>query len=286
MENKLGSNNVTYVHCNVESEKDLKNAIDTCVKKYGKIDCLFNNAGFVGDSSSIEDIEEAGYDKTMNVLLRAVVFGSKYAVKAMKAQGNGGSIISTASVAGISAGFGPMVYSVAKGAVMHFTKLLAVEQGPNNIRFNAICPGGILTPLLAGAGAGSPNENEWQTNPDAVKKRMEETANRMNLAQPIRRHGQPSDIAKTALFLASDLSEFVTGQSIAVDGGLTSGRDRAGDLQRNIDLVNDENAVKMMKFLGSMPEEKRMQFMFQARQRQMSNTGESNNKKVKIGSKM
>jgi NAD(P)-dependent dehydrogenase (short-subunit alcohol dehydrogenase family) len=172
---------------------------------------MYNNAGFGGVSGPIDETDMAGYDYTMSVLFRGVVLGMKHASRVMKKQGSG-SIISTASVAGVGAIFGPHVYSAAKAAVIHLSKTVAVELGPFGVRANAICPGGIATPIF-GKGMGLTIEQADQSV-DVMKATL---AN----AQPIKRSGVPNDIAEAALWLASDASSFVTGHALVVDGGIT-----------------------------------------------------------------
>ena len=158
----------------------------------------------------------AGFDQTVGVLFKGVMLGMKYAVPVMARQGSG-SIINTASIAGLSGGFGPHTYCGCKAAVIHISKTVALEVGPKGIRVNAICPGAIATPIfgrilgLSGDAA------------DRSAKMMEDV---FHTFQPIKRSGLPSDIAKTALFLASDESSFISGQAISVDGALTTGRER------------------------------------------------------------
>jgi NAD(P)-dependent dehydrogenase (short-subunit alcohol dehydrogenase family) len=146
----------------------------------------------------------------MQVLLRSVFLGMKYASPVMKAQGSG-SIISTSSVAGIIAGDGPHIYATAKAAVIQLTKSVALELAEHGVRVNAICPGATVTPLVL---AGVPNTPQAE---DAVKAGFARY-------QPIPRAGEAIDIARAALWLTSDDSTFVTGQAIVVDGGLTTGR--------------------------------------------------------------
>ena len=128
----------------------------------------------------------------------------------MKAQGSG-SIISTASVAGMRAGYAPHLYSVAKCSVIMLTKTVALELGADGIRVNCICPGVIVTPLAAG-------------RPDASAERLEEFRQQSAPVQPLGRAGEPVDIANAALWLASDESSFVTGHAQVVDGGIEAGR--------------------------------------------------------------
>ncbi len=208
--------NLVYQHTDVANEAHVKAAVDLAVSKFGRLDCIFNNAGMGGVSGEIQDIDMAGFDTTVGVLFKGVVLGMKYAAPVMKAQ-NSGSIISTASIAGLGGGFGPHIYSACKAAVVHLTKCVALELGKNNIRVNAICPGGIATSIF-GRGVGLPSQLA-----DQSAKLMESVLTNF---QPIRRSGMPDDIARMALFLASDESTFVSGQAIAVDGAIMAGRER------------------------------------------------------------
>jgi len=150
----------------------------------------------------------------MNVLLKGVFAGAKHAARQMKAQGNG-VIINTASVAGLQAGFGPLVYSAAKAAVAHFSRCLAVELAPFGIRVNAICPGLILTNIFTNS-LGIPAEMR-----EAMLPKIDAA---LASWPPMGRSGIPADIANAALWLASPEAAYVTGQAITVDGGLTAGR--------------------------------------------------------------
>ena len=198
-----------YQRVDVADEGEVKAAVKRAVDEFGRLDCMFNNAGFGGAIGPIETTPVEDYDRTMNVLLRGVFLGMKHAAPVMKAQG-AGSIISTASVAGLGGGRGPHIYSAAKAAVINLTRSVALELGESGVRVNCICPGGIATPLLAkGLGGGE----------DAVE------MIRVALAgfQSIKRGGLPEDIANAALWLASDESSFVNGHALVVDGGLTAG---------------------------------------------------------------
>jgi len=198
-----------YQHVDVADEAEVKAAVRRAVDEFGRLDCMFNNAGFGGAIGPIETTPVEDYDRTMNVLLRGVFLGMKHAAPVMKAQGSG-SIISTASVAGLGGGRGPHIYSAAKAAVINLTRSVALELGESGVRVNCICPGGIATPLLAkGLGGGE----------EAVE--MVRTA--LAGFQSIRRGGVPDDIANAALWLASDESSFVNGHALVVDGGLTAG---------------------------------------------------------------
>jgi NAD(P)-dependent dehydrogenase (short-subunit alcohol dehydrogenase family) len=200
-----------YRRTDVTVEDDVKAAVALAASKFGRLDCIFNNAGIVGTVGPIEDTPADEYDLTMNVLLRGPFFGMKHAAPVMKSQGDGGSIISTASVAGVTGGDGPHIYSAAKAGVMHLSRSVALELAEYGIRVNAICPGGIVTPLIT---QGIPN----------VEQAADMARAGLKMFQPIRRAGEATDIAQCALWLASDESTFVTGQAIVVDGGLTAGR--------------------------------------------------------------
>ncbi|MBW2232350.1 MAG: glucose 1-dehydrogenase [Deltaproteobacteria bacterium] len=215
MEQEFGSS-LAYAHCDVAIESDVKAAVDLAVERFGRLDCMFNNAGIGGVSGAIEEIDMEGFDQTVGVLFKGVVLGMKYAMPVMAEQGSG-SIINTSSIAGTHGGYGPHIYSGCKAAVVQITKTVALEVGPKGIRVNAICPGAIATSIF-GRGLGLPTEAA-----DRSAKLMEGAFQSL---QPIKRSGLPSDIAKTALFLASDDSTFVSGQAIAVDGALTTGRER------------------------------------------------------------
>lgn len=198
-----------YQHTDVAEESAVKAAVQRALDEFGRLDCMFNNAGFGGAVGPIESTPIEEYDRTMAVLLRGVFLGMKHAAPIMKAQ-RSGSIISTASVAGLGGGRGPHIYSAAKAAVINLTRSVALELGEDNVRVNAICPGGIATPLIA-KGIGGTDEA------------LELAKGALAQFQSIKRAGMPEDIANAALWLASDESTFVTGQAIVVDGGLTAG---------------------------------------------------------------
>jgi len=202
-----------YQRTDVSQEEDVRAAVQRAVDEYGRLDCIYNNAGFGGAVGPIEEIPVDEYDATMNVLLRGVFLGMKHAAPVMKAQGSG-SIISTASVAGLRGGDGPHIYSAAKAAVVHLTRSVSLELAESGVRVNCICPGGIATPIFKGA-----------ILPDMEDSAVVEMVKPFLVQfQPIKRSGLPEDIARAALWLTSDESSFVTGQAIVVDGGFTAGR--------------------------------------------------------------
>ena len=198
-----------FAPCEVRDEAEVKAAVDLALDRWGRLDCMFNNAGFGGALGPLEAIPAEEFDLSFDVLVRGVFLGMKHAIPAMKAQGSG-SIVNTGSIAGITAGRGPQVYSAAKAAVVHLSRVSAMELGEHSVRVNCVCPGYIATPLSANT-VGKPDS--------LIEERLDDYA----LQQPIPRVGRPRDIAETVLFLASDRSTFVTGQAITVDGGAASG---------------------------------------------------------------
>ena len=206
---------VDFLHTDVALEADVKRMIDYAVERFGKLDCLFNNAGSPAPRGGIATIPMAEYEAAFAVLLGGVVLGMKHAAPVMLARG-AGSIINNGSVAGVLAGYGSsIIYSAAKAAVIHLTTLVAMELGESNIRVNCISPGSIATGAF-GKIAGLPAD-EAEKTAEAVKQLL-------GNAQPIRRAGLTDDIALAAVFLASDDSTFINGHNLIVDGGLTGGR--------------------------------------------------------------
>jgi NAD(P)-dependent dehydrogenase (short-subunit alcohol dehydrogenase family) len=203
-----------FFHTDVSREPEVKAVIDRAVERFGRLDCMFNNAGFARAPGGIEEISVEDWESHMAVLLRGVFLGMKHAAPVMKRQGSG-SIISTASIAGIQTGFSGHIYSAAKAAVIHLTRCVAMELGEAGVRVNCICPGGIATPIFGRA---------YGLAPDAAEKTVETIKAALASLQPIRRAGLPEDVAGAALWLASDDSGFVNGHALVVDGGLTGGR--------------------------------------------------------------
>jgi len=204
-----------YVHADVASESDVRGMIDFAVERHGQLDCLFNNAGFGGEGAAIHELDTGElFHRTVDVLFKGVVLGMKYAAPVLREQ-RAGCILSTASVAGVTAGYGGHIYTAMKAAVINLTKAVAVELGPFGVRVNAICPGGITTPIFFGGGeALEPGQEEGA---------LQQLRTVLGRAQPIPRAGEPLDIAHMAAFLASDEAAFVSGQAIVVDGALLAG---------------------------------------------------------------
>lgn len=192
-----------FVPTDVTKESDIEQLVATAEDEFGGLDCIFNNAGVGGAFGPIGETAVEDWDFTFHVLVRGVFLGIKHASNVMRRQNHGGSIISTASIAALSGGAGSHAYSSAKAAVATLTQSAAVELSDSAIRVNAIAPGIIVTPLFLG---------------DREDKMLDVAQN----AQPWPRLGNGDDIANMALFLASDESEFISGQMMVVDGGLTA----------------------------------------------------------------
>lgn len=198
-----------FVATDVSVEQDMAELVAHAVDDHGRIDCLFSNAGFGGALGPIGDTSEADFDLTFDVLVKSVFFGMKHAGPVMAQRGQG-SIINTASIAALQAGWSPHLYMAAKSAVIALTRSVAMELGDAGVRVNAICPGAIATPLLAGY-------------PNADEAAIDAARTAFATVTPIGRIGEPEDLAAMALFLASDESSFVTGQAFVVDGGASTG---------------------------------------------------------------
>jgi len=206
---------VEYVRADVSVEDDVAKLIQRTVDRHGSIDCLFNNAGCPAPTGSIADVDMDFYQRAMDVLVAGVVHGIKHIAPIMKARG-AGSIINNGSVAGQQAGWSSsIIYSMAKAAVIHLTRCVAMELGESGVRVNSISPGGIATGIF-GKALGLPDDKAEQTT-EIVKQALA-------TMQPIKRAGIPDDIAYAAVFLASDESSFINARDIVVDGGLLGGR--------------------------------------------------------------
>ncbi len=211
---ELGSNAI-YHETDVTREEDIKAMVERSVDEFGRLDCLFNNAG-AGTPGSFESVTQEQFDFAMKLLLASAVMGIKYSLPIMKEQG-GGSIINNSSIATLRTRQAHFLYGIAKAGLTHLSYLAGCELGPLGIRVNSISPGAIATPIFWG---GSQIAQGLSDEENAAKQAKLEK----NLAHatPLPRSGLPLDIANAALFLASDEGSFVNCHDLVVDGGRIS----------------------------------------------------------------
>jgi len=198
-----------FSRCDVSELAQLQASMEETISAFGRVDILFNNAA-TSTGGYVADLDPEGWDRSLRVMLTAAMYGMKVAIPHMLEQG-GGSIISTSSIYGHVSSPGNAPYATAKAGLINLTRTAALEYGRKGIRVNAICPGAVETPML-----------------DAVVrlglKSHEAIAEMHALGRTIR----PEEIANLVLFLASDESSAITGQSIVIDGGLLAGCDLTG----------------------------------------------------------
>jgi NAD(P)-dependent dehydrogenase (short-subunit alcohol dehydrogenase family) len=209
-----------FQHTNVAHEASITAAVDRAVSHFGRLDCMFANAGIVGAMGPIDEIPVEEYDATMGINLRGVFLCMKHAARVMKPQ-KSGAILCTSSIAALQGGLGPHVYAAAKSALIALTKNVASELVSQGIRVNCIAPGNMATEMIAGLATG---------DPDKVAVIEEGMAN----SSPIPgRAGRADDIAHAAVYLASDAAAFVNGHTLVVDAGLTTGSGQSMPLFAN-----------------------------------------------------
>ncbi len=198
---EIGPASAAAMTVDVSKSDDVREMMARTKALYGRLDVLFNNAGIEGAQAPTAEYDEAEFERVLAVNARGVFLGMKYGIPLMLETG-GGSIINTASVAGLVGFPGIVAYTASKGAVIQMTKTTALEYATQGIRVNAICPGVIWTPMVERFAGGS-----------------EEAQAQLTLSEPVGRLGQPEEVAALALFLAGDESSFVTGAALPVDGG-------------------------------------------------------------------
>jgi NAD(P)-dependent dehydrogenase (short-subunit alcohol dehydrogenase family) len=190
---------IAFVRCDVAKESDVANLVAEAVKRFGRLDIAYLNAGVGGAFGPIAETDVDDWDYTFAVLTRSVFLGMKHAAPVLKRQG-GGVILVTASIAGMVGGGGSHAYSAAKAAVINLIENVAAELGPDRIRVVGIAPGVISTPLV------------HRGRPEKYEKQFAQ--------QPWPDRGEPEVIADVASFLVSDEARFITGETVKVDGGL------------------------------------------------------------------
>ncbi|EIV94805.1 SDR family NAD(P)-dependent oxidoreductase [Frankia sp. QA3] len=197
-----------YVHADVSDDDQVAGLVDTAVRHFGGLDIMFNNASGAGDQAGFVDLGPDGLDRSLRLIVGSAVSGHRHAARVFIEQGRGGSIITTSSGSGLRGGLGQPSYVIGKHAVIGVVRQAAAELGRHGIRSNAICPGITMTPVL-GMGIARDRRPAF----------MEHLAEALRDEQPAGRVGQPEDIAAAVVFLASDLSRFVNGVILPVDGG-------------------------------------------------------------------
>jgi 3alpha(or 20beta)-hydroxysteroid dehydrogenase len=193
----------------VTREADVKRYVEQACAKYGGVDVLFNNAGMEGECSDVSECDLADFDRVMAVNVRGVLLGMKYVVPVMCERG-GGAIVNTASVAGLSGASLLTSYCASKHAVIGLTRSVAMQQGPNNIRVNAVCPSAMTGRMMASI------EHKMQPgDASAVQDAVLATI-------PMGRYARPEDVASMVTHLCSDEASFLNGGAYTVDGGVTA----------------------------------------------------------------
>lgn len=195
------------VHVDVTVAQQVEAAVRATLERFGALDILFNNAGTGEKHTSIVDLEESEWERVFAINTRGVFLGIKYGAAAMMKAGKSGSIINTASVAGIVGNPGYAAYASSKAACIHLTRTAALELAHANIRVNAVAPAFVATPMVDAMVA---------THRDPQR-----ALQKLGNVIPLGRLGTPEEVANAALFLASDESSFTTGAVLVLDGGLT-----------------------------------------------------------------
>lgn len=199
-----------FIRADVSSEDDVKNYVKETVDSYGTVDVFLNNAGWEGVMKPLIEYPVESFDKVMNINVRGVFLGLKHVLPIMMTQ-KSGTVVNTASIAGLQATPKIAAYGASKHAVLGLTKTAAVESAPHGVRVNAVCPGFVNTRMF-----NSISEGFAPGSADIVKQKSE-------AATPTGRYAEPMDIVQTMIYLASDLSSQIVGQGFVIDGGRTIG---------------------------------------------------------------
>lgn len=200
---KAGGGEATFVKTDVSVAEEIEALVATSVERYGRLDCAFNNAGISGDFVPLADVDDAFFDRMMNVNVKSVFLGMKHEIKQMLKQGSGGTIVNNSSYLGYVSAAAGAIYSASKHAVLGMTKGAALAYAKQGIRINAVCPTAISdTEMLGGL---------LDTYPHLMEPFIAQI--------PIGRMGLTAEVANAVLWLLSDASSLVTGHGLALDGG-------------------------------------------------------------------
>src|SRR5277367_6687926 len=191
-----------FVQADVSKAAEVENLVKKTVEKFGRLDVAFNNAGIEGVWVPIISQTEEDWDRTIDINLKGVWLCLKYQIRQLLKQGGGGAIVNMSSVAGLMGSAGAATYCASKHGVLALTKTAALENAKHRIRVNAVCPAVIETPMGERV-FGAPEANKYALG-----------------LHPIGRFGKPMEVAEAVLWMSSDLSSFMTGQSLVLDGGL------------------------------------------------------------------
>ena len=195
-----GTPDIRYIRTDVAEESQVEAMIQLAISSFGRLDCVFSNAGWPGVRGSLLDVSVPDFDRTVAVNLRGPFLCLKHGGRVLKSQGQGGSLIASSSTSALVKQ-SPHIYATSKAAILQLVREFACELGPFDIRVNTLVPGAIVTPM-------------WGD--------QEAARSMLNGAQPIAKPGEPEDIANMALFLASDESRFMTGAELKLDGGISA----------------------------------------------------------------
>jgi len=201
---KKAGGEAIFVKADVSKATEVEALIAKAVETYGRLDCAYNNAGIEGSAATTTDYAEESWDRVIAINLKGVWLCMKYEIPQMLKQG-GGTIVNTASAAGLVGFRRGSAYVASKHGVVGLTKTAALEYAKSGVRVNAICPGAIDTPMMG-----------------RITDHRPQRAERMAAGEPVGRMGMPEEIAGAVVWLCSDAASFVTGHAMAVDGGLTA----------------------------------------------------------------